>query len=448
MNQRITINTPIQHQAMLPEKTDVVIIGGGVIGVFTALYLVEQGKSVCLLEKGRIAGEQSSRNWGWIRQHGRDEAEIPLVRDALSLWQQVDEETKGACGFQVCGVSYLASSHKEQERLEEWLTIAGRNDLSSHALTADQVKDLYGGASNGQWVGGTTTPDDARAEPWQAVPAVAQLAVQKGAAIRENCAVRALDIQAGQLRGVITEDGAIACEQVVLAAGAWSSLFARAHGVEIPQLAVKSTVVQSNPLPDFTQGNSADEHLAIRRRQDGSYTLAVGDHHDFYIGPDAFRHLVGYIPLLGQAWRHTRLHPMAPKTYPDGWFTPRHWQTDREGPFEACRVLEPTPSQSVIRNVIKRYKDRFPKGGDIKVQDAWAGMIDAMPDAVPIIDNVTSIPGLIIATGMSGHGFGIGPGVAKAICSLLKGENQVHDLSRFRLSRFTDGSPIVMGPSL
>lgn len=99
MAERITINTPIQYQDKLPEAVDVAIIGAGVVGVFTALYLAREGKKVCLLEKGRIAGEQSSRNWGWIRQHGRDADEIPLVTQALSLWKEIDAETNGECGF-------------------------------------------------------------------------------------------------------------------------------------------------------------------------------------------------------------------------------------------------------------------------------------------------------------------------------------------------------------
>jgi len=75
---RITINTPIKYQDPLPEKVDVVIIGAGVIGMFTALYLARLGKSVFVCEKGRVAGEQSSRNWGWIRQQCRMRPSCPL----------------------------------------------------------------------------------------------------------------------------------------------------------------------------------------------------------------------------------------------------------------------------------------------------------------------------------------------------------------------------------
>jgi glycine/D-amino acid oxidase-like deaminating enzyme len=75
-------------------------------------------------------------------------------------------------------------------------------------------------------------------------------------------------------------------------------------------------------------------------------------------------------------------------------------------------------------------------------------MIDTMPDVVPVIDHAAQLPGLIIATGMSGHGFGIGPGFGRVIADLALGRSTGHDLGRFRLSRFSDGSPITLGPTL
>jgi hypothetical protein len=70
-------------------------------------------------------------------------------------------------------------------------------------------------------------------------------------------------------------------------------------------------------------------------------------------------------------------------------------------------------------------------------------MIDTLPDVVPVVDRVEKLPGLTIATGMSGHGFGIGPGMGRVVADLVAGNDPGHDLTRFRLSRFTDGSAIV-----
>ena len=448
MAEKISIDTPIQFHDALPDETDVVVIGAGVIGICSALYLARAGKRVCVVEKGRVAAEQSSRNWGWIRQHGRDEAELPIVMEAMRLWRELDSETKGETGFTTVPVNYLASSEKEMRNLEAFMEVAKRHGVNSVWLDRKQVAEQFGGVSNAQWVGGTATLDDARAEPWQAVPAIARLAGSEGVVIRENCAARTLEITNGQITGLHTEDGLIKCAHVVLAAGAWSVLFARNHGVTFPQLSLRSTAMQTEPMEEFTQGNSADELFAIRRRADGGYTLAICDGNDFFIGPDAFRSFIKYLPLLKKSWDHTYLKPFAPKDFPDAWSTARKWTALDETPFERCRVIEPEPNKRNIENALKRFEQRFHKASKPRLKKAWAGMIDALPDVLPLMDKVEKISGLVIATGMCGHGFGIGPGAGMVVRDLVLGNNSPHDLTRFRLSRFSDGSKMEPGPAL
>ena len=443
---RITINTPIAFQDSVPEAVEVVVVGGGVIGVFTALYLARMGKSVFLCEKGRIAGEQSSRNWGWIRQHGRDEAELPIMMRSLELWHEANAQTDGACGIVTTGVSYLSSTERHLAIDEQWLEIARRHGLHSELLTAKQVSQSFSGESDGRWVGGVTTPGDAKGEPWQAVPAVAQLVRQAGGKIRENCAVRTFDIAEGKIAGVVTEAGTIRCEQVVLAAGAWSSLLARFHGLSLPQLSVRATVAQTEPMPAFASVNCKDEELAIRRRDDGGYSLAVTDGIDLFLGPDTFRHAFAWRAAALQYLGELRPSLAAPSGFPDAWSTARKPVTPSV--FEKTRVLEPKPNSVYVSKMQKRFAERFPGIGAPVIKESWAGMIDAMPDNVPIVDRAPELPGLVIATGMSGHGFGIGPGFGSVIARMVSGDNPEFDLSRFRLGRFRDGSKLQLGPSL
>ncbi len=445
---RISIDTPINCADPLPEAVDTVIIGAGVIGVFTALYLAEAGQSVLLCEKGRVAGEQSSRNWGWIRQQGRDEAELPLMIDALRLWKEVDARLGGACGVKTVGVSYLTTREDEMARFEAWIETARRHGVQSHMLDAGAAAALFSGRSDGRWIGGVTTPSDARGEPWTAVPAVARLARDAGARIIENCAVRRLELEAGRLRAVRTELGSVACDQVVLAGGAWSSLFLRGHGLDLPQLAVRASVVQTHPMAGFAPGNAVDGELAMRRREDGGYSLALGDRHGFFLGPDALRHLHRYMPLIRDSFAHTDLEMGAPAGFPDGWRTPRGWSAEEVTPFERVRVLEPEPVGDHVGLMLSRFAERFPALGTPVIRDSWAGMIDTMPDVVPVIDRAPGLPGLIVATGMSGHGFGIGPGVGRALARMVTGQGPEHGLARFRYARFTDGTRLQRGPSL
>lgn len=438
--------SPVRFAASLPARADVVVVGGGVIGVMTAWFLRERGVSVVLCEKGRIAGEQSGRNWGWVRQQGRDPGELPIMVESLSIWKRLAAETGDRLGFRQTGVLYLARTEREIAGFEAWTEHARAHRLDTRLLTAAETMAMLKGAV-APWKGGLWTASDARAEPWVAVPALAAVAEEKGVVIREACAARGLDLAAGKVAGVVTEAGRIACDHVVLAAGAWSRLFLGQHGITIPQLSVLASVAATEPMPEIFPGNAADDDLAFRRRADGGYSIAPGGRHDFFIGKDAFRSFGVYLPVLKKDFRSTRFRLAAPKGFPDAWGTPRRWSMDAPGPFEGRRVLNPAPNMQTLAKVQDSFARAFPSLGRPKLRAAWAGMIDILPDVVPIVDHAP-IPGLTIAAGMSGHGFGIGPGMGRVVADLVLGRPVGHDLGRFRLSRFSDGSRIEPGPSL
>ena len=443
----ISSETPIQFPGPIPDACDVVVIGGGVIGVMTAWFLADRGLRVTLCEKGRIAGEQSSRNWGWVRQQGRDPAELPIMIEAMRIWKSLSQEFGERLGFRQEGALYLAKTKSEMAGFADWLPYAQMHGLDTMLLSKAQVAARVRGVAD-IWCGGLVTPSDGRAEPWVAVPMLAKGAVARGAVIVENCAVRTLDLSGGRIAGVVTEAGQIACNQVVLAGGAWSRLFAQRHGVTFPQLSVLATVAATEPMPEVFAGNAADDDFAFRRRADGGYTIAPGAEHDFFIGPNAFASSLTFLPTLRKDFKSTHFHAAAPAGFPDAWGTKRRWSADEVTPFEAMRVLNPKPNMKTMGRVQDSFAKAFPSLGRPKLRKVWAGMIDAMPDIVPVIDHAAAIPGLVIATGMSGHGFGIGPGIGRVVADLVMGRDPGHDLTRFRLSRFTDGSKITPGPSL
>lgn len=443
----INARTPIRFPGPAPAETDVVVVGGGVIGVMTAWFLAERGLRVTLCEKGRIAGEQSSRNWGWVRQQGRDPGELPIMVESLRIWQQLAQEMGPALGFRQTGVLYLADTAETLAGYEGWLPHARANAVDTRMVTAAEVAAMLPQAATA-WTGGLWTASDARAEPWVAVPLLAAGAARRGVTVVEACAVRALDIAAGRVAGVITEQGRIRAPRVVVAAGAWSRLFLGAHGVRIPQLAVLSTVAATAPLPLVFDGAATDSRFAFRRRADGGYSLAPSDRHDFFPGRDALASLRAFWPVLKQDFRSTRFHPLAPKGFPDAWGTPRRWSAEDVSPFERMRILDPAPNADLVERLRDDFARTFPALGRPALTAAWAGMIDTMPDVVPVVDHVAALPGLTLATGMSGHGFGIGPGMGRVVAALVARDETGHDLTRFRLSRFSDGSKLVPGPSL
>ena len=178
----ITLETPVAHTATLPKSADVVIIGGGVIGVSTAYFLAKSGVSVVLLEKGRIAGEQSSRNWGWIRQMGRDLAELPIMIEANALWQKLALDVQADIGLQQCGLTYFSGSEAESAGFEAWIAEARPMGVDSRILSSGEVADMFPGMT-ARFHGAMHTPSDMPAEPWAALPALARAAARHGAVI-------------------------------------------------------------------------------------------------------------------------------------------------------------------------------------------------------------------------------------------------------------------------
>jgi glycine/D-amino acid oxidase-like deaminating enzyme len=402
---------------------------------------------VFVVEKGRVAGEQSSRNWGWIRQLGRDEAELPIMMEASRLWEQIDGETGNATGFRRTGIMYLASTDKEMEEREKWLDVARRHQLDVRAIDGDEVAGLIDTGPRRQALERRRLV--AHRCPRRAVGCGARgggTGPQRRCGHSRELRDPDLETKAGKLSGVHTEHGFIAASQVVAAGGAWTSLLLRNQGISLPQLSVRSTVMRTAPMPEVYDGAALDEELALRRREDGSYTVSALDAHDLLIGPDSFRHLPPGCRWRRRFWARPGFCRARPKHYPDAWGTARSWGAGDETPFERCRVLDPEPNASRTDVLKRRFAARFPSLGEPEITHAWAGMIDAMPDVVPVVDRAPGLEGLIVATGMSGHGFGIGPGFGKVVANIAAGRPTGHDISRFRFSRFTDGSRLVPGP--
>jgi glycine/D-amino acid oxidase-like deaminating enzyme len=433
------MSPPVDHvpsDPALPARTTVVIIGGGIIGACTALFLARDGIPVVLCEKGEIAAEQSSRNWGWCRKMGRDAREVPLALEALRLWNEMNKMIEAECGFRRSGIVYLCRTQKDLERRQAWLEQVGRpHQINSRMLTRDQLSFVTPGLA-GDWAGGLSTPSDGRAEPSHAGPAIAAAARRHGAVILTQCAVRSIETEGGRVSGVVTEKGPIACQQVVLAGGVWSRLFCGNLGLRLPQLKVLSAVMRIDAVAGGPETSAGGPGFGMRKRLDGGYTIGNWSRNVADVVPDSIRFTRDFLPLW---WQHrSDTHIRLGSAWLRESLTPRHWKPDRRTPFERVRILDPVPSKTILDEAKRRVIEAFPVMHDLRVTHTWGGAVDVTPDGVPVISAVDAIPGFFIATGFTGHGFGIAPGAGRLMAQLVTGKTPVVDPTPFRYSRFAE----------
>ncbi|HEY0202304.1 MAG TPA: FAD-dependent oxidoreductase, partial [Burkholderiaceae bacterium] len=337
---------------------DVIVIGGGIIGLGTAWALARSGVRVALFEKGQVGAEQSSRNWGWVRTLDRDVAELPLALRANQIWQQL--QARVDVGYRRTGLAYLAVSDNDMAHHARWLEAARQVGVDARLIGRGQLGSIIP-ASGTAWAGALYSPTDGVAEPTIVPGAVARLAAADGVEIFEQCAVRGLDMEGGKVAGIVTEKGRMRAQAVVCAGGAWSRLFFGNLGLNLPQLKVHATAFQTTPLahgPGPTPAlNGVD--FTCRPHRDGGYIVSQLGASVVDIVPDSFKLFMRFLP----AWRaeHKLLKIRFGRRFFEELRVPTRFALDAATPFEAMRVYDHAPTASTVTNALRSLKQAFPQ---------------------------------------------------------------------------------------
>lgn len=423
---------PVQTSQQLPAATGVVIIGAGIIGLTAALTLAERGIPVVVVEKGRIAGEQSSRNLGWVRKTSRHADDIPLALAADRLWARMPERVGADVGYRQAGIMFIARNEAQMAMHANWLKTVEHLDLDSRLLGSREIAEMVPGGK-GNWAGGIFTASDARAEPTLASSAIARAAMAKGAVIVEHCAVRSLVTSAGRVSGVLTERGEIRCDQVLLAGGLWSRRFLGNHGVDLPTLPLTCSVLRTEPMEGPTGIAVGAPDFSFRKHKDGGFIITQRGKLDAFLTLDHL--LLGrrYLPQL-KAQRDF-LKISLGKYFLDDLKLARRWKAGEVSPFEQVRVQDPAANETLNGDALRNLRAAWPVFEQARVAQSWAGTIDVTPDSNPVISPVTAIPGLTLATGFSGHGFGTSPAAGHLAADLVSGNTPIIDPAPYRFER-------------
>lgn len=428
----------IVSDRQLPTSVDVVIIGAGIAGSSAAWELSKRGMRVALLEKGVVGGEQSSRNWGWCRQQGRDPNELELAKLSLDLWPAVEKTLGRSLGFERCGVTFLTDKEDEAAAWPAWQKEAAARGIHSELLSAAQARDIVGGGTSAKWIAGLRTPSDGRAEPSRAAPFMAMAAQALGATVIESCAVHDVERTNGRVSAVQTEKGRIACGAVIVAAGAWTALFLRKLGVAFPQAYVSGSVARTVPTEQKFSSCISTPYFSMRNCENGGLTLAKSGRGTIYLTPSLLRNARQFLPTYRLRRKNVTL-----KFTSQFW---REWKQERDylkrniSPFESMRVLDPAADPALLDHAVRDVAGTFPGLSKIAIDTSWGGVIDSTPDAVPVISEIAQKRGVFVASGFSGHGFGLGPAVGNVLASLVLGEKPAVDMTPFRYERMIDGT--------
>ena len=424
--------TTFATENALPESTSVVIIGGGIVGVSAALTLAERNIPVVLLEKGHIAGEQSSRNLGWIRKTSRHLHDVPLALAADKLWKEMPDRIGQSVGYKESGIMFLAKTEEQVAMHEAWLKSVESLSLDSKMLSLKEINQYIPGGK-GDWQGGIYTPSDGRAEPSIATTAMARKAIERGAVMVQNCAVRTLSTTGGKISGVVTEKGEIRCEQVLLASGAWSRRFLGNHGVSLSTLPLVCSVLRTKPMEGPTDISVGGPDFSFRKHKDGGFIITQRGALDAHITLDHL--MIGWRYLSQLRTQRSVLRTSFGNEFFKDLKLARRWKASSRSPFEQIRTLDPSANPALNTEALTNLRTAWPIFEQAEIEESWAGVIDITPDSNPVIDRISAIPGLTIATGFSGHGFGTGPAAGQLAADIVTNADPIIDPAPYQFER-------------
>jgi glycine/D-amino acid oxidase-like deaminating enzyme len=366
------------------DSADVVIIGGGAIGVATAYELALRGVRAVLLEQDGLARGASGRNHGFLWLHTRYPGiSLDLCLTSAERYRTLEDEIDFGFELRRCGGLVTATSESEVEILSEFVEQRRGLGLDYQMLTGDEARQLEPDMSP-NILGASYFGGDCHVYPFLLVAGLANAARCRGANIRTGCRVEQIDVTGGKVTGVRHSGGTIRTDCVVIAAGAWSPLVAKTAGVDLPIVPTRLEMMVTVPLPRRVNA-VVEDPLAIANYP--VFQLCRRWRRDKIVANPVEKHGKRFTLLVAQA-------SSGPVIVGE--------TSDRVG-YRA----DVTPTG--IRAVAQRGQLLFPFLAKTPVLRTWAGWLPTTPDDLPLIGRVPEIDGLVLATGHNGYGIMLTP---------------------------------------
>ncbi len=354
----------------MEREADVVVVGAGIVGCATAYYLARRGLRAVVVERGTVPGEQSRKNWGFVRQQGRDPHEVPLMMESNRIWQGLEQELGADIEWVRGGNLALAPDPERMGLFERWLPVARQFGLDTRLLRPRDVPAVVPGLGGG-WAGGMHTPSDGHADPVKTTDALARAAAAHGAAVHVGCAVEGVATRGGAVSAVLTERGEILTSWVVCAAGAWSSRLGRTLALPLPQRWVRGTVARTTPAPPVTPCAVWGPGVAFRQRKDGSFNIAAGSALDHDVTLDSLRQIQFFLPNYWKNRVLFRFHVGRPLAR--SLMAALPGSPARRHPLIWDRGIEPRPNPAKVQKSLAELGRVLPSLPRLGIAESWAG---------------------------------------------------------------------------
>lgn len=367
--------------------TETAIVGGGLLGCWTAFFLRKRGRKVVVLEKDRVGTQASGVNFGNLRIQGRHPGELPLSLRAHEQWERFEELIGADCEVERTGHIYLALDVKQIARIERYARQAAEQGLHVDLLDPAEIARRWPFLSPAHVIGASFSARDGTANPRLVTPAVARAAARLGADIRERTRVVGIDATGTGFRLSTDTGEVVACERLVNMAGAWANEIAGLFGEQTPMFAAGPPQFVTEPLPHFIDPAAQSVDGVVIFRQVGRGNVVVA----------------GY---------------------------PR-------GPSDKDNNRSPVPPQKTLATM-QRLGEIIPALRGAHVIRVWSGIEGYIPDMLPVISPSATTPDLFHAFGFCGHGFQLGPGVGIVVSELLVDGATPTPLGDFSITRFDD----------
>jgi len=367
------------------EEYRTVIVGAGIVGLFTAFHLAGAGGGpVLVVDRGFLSSGSSGRNGGGVRQQWETRGTVRLAREAVEAYRHFGREFGFNIWFRQTGYLFLAENDTELARLKNVHALVASEGLPSRVLDADGVAGLVDGIAPGAAVGGTYLESDGTLYPFPAVWGVYEAAKSRGVEVALGVEALGADVRDGRVVGLRTSHGTVRATSVVNAAGGWSGDFSRRSGLEVPNVATRHEILATEATKPFLDP-------MVVRVSDG-----------LYFSQSMRGEVIGGVAL-----------PHRPGT------------SRGQG-----------SSTAFLGVMARALVGLLPRLGALAVLRAWSGFYDDTPDGFPVIGEDPRLPGFVHGNGFGGHGFMLAPATSRRIARAVLGEPTDLDPAQFSPARF------------